>query len=163
MTLASAPCNAIRTPSVRQPATCAFGAGAATRTRNLLFRRCVPTVRQGWASAVLAGHVGRRIGASSATFGLVTAGGMTPRMTAERADGSTGRQRVLGPDCRRRVSGAAGRPAGLPDAWPRGDRGSRKPLCKSALSSTLAMRTAMLLANCIWQIGPILRLPLSVS
>jgi len=34
------------------------GAPGRTRTCSLLFRRCVPIVRRGLASAVLAGHVG---------------------------------------------------------------------------------------------------------
>src|SRR6266545_8284965 len=37
------------------------GAGGGTRTPNLLFTRCVPTVRRDLASAVLAGQVWCRV------------------------------------------------------------------------------------------------------
>jgi hypothetical protein len=80
VTLPSAPCNATRKPGCPL-ATCAFGAGAATRTRNLLFRRSERTVRPGLTSSVLAGQVRESSPASHQRLGLVTAGGMTKGTT----------------------------------------------------------------------------------
>jgi hypothetical protein len=52
---------AARTRSGGRPGSPASGAGAGTRTRNLLFTRCVPAVWSGLASHVLACQVGSRV------------------------------------------------------------------------------------------------------